>query len=141
MRRDRLKTIGGYIALIALLSLLAMLSVGCRGVREVVEVPVYIHDTARVVSVQTDSVYVERWHSIEVKGDTVIEREREIRYRKVVEKDTVREVSEVPVETVRTVETVKVEKIPFWHKLLFYSTLCLLIVLVAYSLRRNLKKK
>ena len=82
-----------------LLVLALLLSlVSCKATRHTVEVPVYIHDTTQTVSLlhdttQTvsllhDSTYVDRWHTIETRGDTVFVTRTETLYRYRTRTDT-----------------------------------------------------
>lgn len=110
----------------------ALLMVGCKTTQTIVEKPVYIHDTTQSVRVERDSVYVDRWHTIEVKGDTVFLTNNQItvKYRTVT--DTVYKYVEKPVEV--EVEKIKeVEKpLGFWRKLLIYNGIFWLLVVGVY---------
>lgn len=89
---------------------------GCRGLRQTVEVPVYIHDTAYTVKEVHDSTVVERWHNIEAKGDTVYITDEKITVKLRTITDTAYKVVEKPVEVV--VNHIKeVEKpLTWWQK-------------------------
>ena len=110
----------GMVKLSAIATIAAILAVsctlaGCRHVETIIERPVYIHDTLRDVSVVHDSVRVERWHTVEAKGDTVVVHDS-VAY--VVDKtrvDTVYKVREVPVET-KVKETETERPAPAWRR-------------------------
>lgn len=85
----------------ALVVMVPLVMAGCS--RKTVGVPIYIHDTVAKVREVHDSVSVDKWHTIIVSGDTVRVTDSVMVERWRVTHDTVREVSEVPVE----VEVVK----------------------------------
>lgn len=88
----------------------------CRTLRVIEQVPVEVHDTAYVAKVMHDSTYVDRWHTIEVKGDTVFvcDSHMSVTYRTIT--DTAYKYVEKPVTV--TVEQIKeVEKtLSWWQK-------------------------
>ena len=103
-------------ALVAALICLAISAVSCRSVNEVVrEVPVEIHDTAYISKTVHDSTYIDRWHTIEVKGDTVFLTNNQItvKYRTVT--DTAYKYIEKPVE-VKISQIKEVEKELNWFQ-------------------------
>lgn len=93
----------------------AMLT-GCSCLRQTVEVPVYIHDTTYTAKEVHDSTYVDRWHTIEVKGDTVYVRDSHmsVTYRTVT--DTAYKYIEKPVTV--TVEQIKevAKPLSWWER-------------------------
>ena len=93
---------------------------GCQGTREVVrEVPV--HDTTYIAKVQHDSTYIDRWHEVIRKGDTVYDTKIINKYRDRMVHDTVKVVEEVPVE-VETERVVEVAKpLGWWQKTLMWA--------------------
>ena len=94
---------------------------GCRTVKDTVEVPVYIHDTTQTVRELHDSIYIDRWHTIEVKGDTVYWRDSISLVKWLVRTDTAYRFVEKPVVVSKT-ETVEVEKpLRWWQKTLMYA--------------------
>ena len=96
--------------------LLNTVLVGCSR-RTAAPIAVPVHDTLWQQHYQIDTVYTDRWHYIDRKGDTVWMVDSVIVYRAKHVHDTVREVSEVPVEVVRT-ETVEVEKhLNLWQRM------------------------
>lgn len=110
----------------------ALLMVGCKTTQTIVEKPVYIHDTTHSVRVERDSVYVDRWHTIEVKGDTVHVTDSVwiVRYFRTT--DTAYKYLEKPVN----VEVTKIQEVTkplgFWRKLLIYNGIFWLLVVGVY---------
>ena len=94
--------------LIGLMGLMGLMGlVGCKATRVIEQVPVAVHDTVYQKMVQRDSVFVDRWHSVEVKGDTVFVT------NEVTKTDTAYRYIERPITVTRT-ETVEVEKRMHW---------------------------
>lgn len=110
----------------------ALLMVGCKTTQTIVEKPVYVHDTTQSVRVERDSVYVDRWHTIEVKGDTVYVTDSVwvVRYFRTT--DTAYKYIEKPVN----VEVTKIQEVTkplgFWRKLLIYNGIFWLLVVGVY---------
>lgn len=110
---------------------------GCRAVEKVVEKPVVIHDSVDKVTVEHDSVYVDRWHEVRVQGDTVYDARTEYIYREKVVHDTVAETKEVPVVTTVT-ETKEVEReLTKWQKFKMRGFWWLAVGLAGYILWRT----
>ena len=107
-----------YMAMRKIIAICAavLLLAGCKSVQQTVEVPVYIHDTAYTVKVQHDSTYIDRWHTIEVKGDTVYVRDSHmsVTYRTIT--DTAYKYIEKPVTV--TVEQIKevAKPLSWWER-------------------------
>lgn len=118
------------------LIVLVMLVAGCS--RHTTGVPVYIHDTVTAVQKVHDSVSVDKWHTVYINGDTVRVTDSVTVIRWHTTHDTVREVTEVPVEVVRTVE---VERSLTWWQLTKHGGFCVMMVLVggflAWKIRRR----
>lgn len=112
--------------------LAALLMVGCKTTQTIVEKPVYIHDTTQSVRVERDSVYVDRWHTISVKGDTVYVTDSVwvVRYFRTT--DTAYKYIEKPVN----VEVTKIQEVTkplgFWRKLLIYNGIFWFLVVGVY---------
>ena len=88
----------------------------CKSLTKTVEVPVYIHDTTQTVKVQHDSTYIDRWHTVEVKGDTVYITNEVTKIVTKIQTDTAYRYIEKPVVTTVT-ETVEVKKpLSWWQK-------------------------
>ena len=98
-----------------LLILALLLSlVGCKAARHTVEVPVYIHDTTQTVSLLHDSTYVDRWHTIETRGDTVFVTRTETLCRYRTRTDTALLYREVPV--LQKVEVYREKELTRWQR-------------------------
>lgn len=101
----------GLTPLIVLLASATCFS-ACRTVRVVEQVP--IHDTVRLTRVTRDSIYIDRWRTEYVDGDTVYVTNE---VTKVVTKyvtDTAYRYVEKPVTVTRTVEVKK--PLTWWQK-------------------------
>ena len=109
----------------------AMLT-GCSCLRQTVEVPVYIHDTTYTAKEVHDSTYVDRWHTVEVKGDTVYVRDSHmsVTYRTIT--DTAYKYIEKPVTV--TVEQIKevAKPLSWWQRTLMYMGVAALALLVLW---------
>lgn len=118
-----------------------MLLTSCRTVRETVEVPVQVHDAVYQKAVQYDSVYIDRWHTVETKGDTIFVTNEVTKTKIVTKIDTAYEYIEKPV-TITKEKIVEVEKpLPWWQKTLMYAggvlPLALLGALVVWGMKRR----
>ena len=51
--------------------LLLLTLVGCKALKQTVEVPVFVHDTAYLAKEVHDSTFIDRWHTEYQKGDTI----------------------------------------------------------------------
>lgn len=109
---------------------------GCKSLKQTVEVPVYVHDTAYLAKEVHDSTYIDRWHTIEVKGDTVFVTNEQIIVKLRTITDTAYKYVEKPVTV--TVEQIKeVEKpLTWWQKgLMWCGALGILTALAAVVVR------
>ena len=88
--------------------------VSCKATRHTVEVPVYIHDTTQTVSLLHDSTYVDRWHTIETRGDTVFVTRTETLCRYRTRTDTALLYREVPV--LQKVEVYREKELTRWQR-------------------------
>ena len=98
--------------LLILALLLSLIS--CKATRHTVEVPVYIHDTTQTVSLLHDSTYVDRWHTIETRGDTVFVTRTETLCRYRTRTDTALLYREVPV--LQKVEVYREKELTRWQR-------------------------
>ena len=98
--------------LLILALLLSLIS--CKAARHTVEVPVYIHDTTQTVSLLHDSTYVDRWHTIETRGDTVFVTRTETLCRYRTRTDTALLYREVPV--LQKVEVYREKELTRWQR-------------------------
>ena len=121
--------------------LLLLTMVGCKTVKETVEVPVYVHDTAYLAKEVHDSIYIDRWHTIEVKGDTVFVTNEQITVKLRTITDTAYKYVEKPVTV--TVEQIKeVEKpLRWWQKGLMWIGVVGLMGLMGLIGWRILKRR
>ena len=104
------------LQIVTILLMSAICFCGCKSWHKVVEVPVYIHDTAYTVKELHDSTYIDRWHTIYQNGDTVRMRDSIVMYRYLIKTDTAYKVVEKPVIVSKT-ETVEVKRpLRWWQK-------------------------
>lgn len=116
--------------------LASALCCSCRTVRVVEQVPVEVHDTTYVAKTIHDSTYIDRWHTVEVKGDTVFATDIRVESKYITRYDTVYKNVEKPV-TITTTETVEVAKpLSWWQKALMWSGVAALVVLLAVLLAK-----
>ena len=116
--------------------LASALCCSCRTVRVIEQVPVEVHDTTYVAKTTHDSTYIDRWHTVEVKGDTVFATDIRVESKYVTRYDTVYKSVEKPV-TLTTTETVEVAKpLSWWQKALMWSGVAVLVVLLAVLLAK-----
>lgn len=134
MRRFTFLRLGIIATCVILLS-------GCKTIKETIEVPVYVHDTTNTIREVHDSTFVDRWHTIEVKGDTVYWHDSISFVKWLVRMDTAYVCVEKPVIVSKT-ETVEVEKpLRWWQKTLMYAGVAGLIVLIGIIGWNVLKKR
>jgi len=116
--------------------LASALCCSCRTVRVVEQVPVEVHDTIRQKVFLHDSTYIDRWHTVEVKGDTIFVTNEVTKSKIVTKIDTAYRYIEKPVVTTVT-ETVEVAKpLSWWQKALMWSGVAALVVLLAVLLAK-----
>ena len=113
MKKRRYFTLSLFLTIMASFILLT----GCRSARVVtVEKPVIIHDTAFEVKEVHDSTYIDRWHTIIQKGDTIFVTDEVTKIKYVTKTDTAYKVVEKPVVVSKT-ETVEVKRpLNWWQK-------------------------
>ena len=96
--------------------LLLLMLGGCKATKVIEQVPVYVHDTAYQTKEVHDSTYIDRWHTIIQKGDTIFVTDEMTKIKYVTKTDTDYKVVERPV-TVTQTETVEVKKpLAWWQK-------------------------
>lgn len=116
--------------------LASALCCSCRTVRVVEQVPVEVHDTIRQKVFLHDSTYIDRWHTVEVKGDTIFVTNEVTKSKIVTKIDTAYRYIEKPVVTTVT-KTVEVAKpLSWWQKALMWSGVAALVVLLAVLLAK-----
>lgn len=104
----------------------------CKALKKTVEVPVYIHDTTYTAKEVHDSTYIDRWHTIEVKGDTVFVTNEQITVKWRTITDTAYKYVEKPVTV--TVEQMKevAKPLSWWQRTLMYMGVAALALLVLW---------
>ena len=121
-------------------SCLLLLATSCHQLKQVVEVPVYVHDTTFVAKEVHDSTYIDKWHTVYVNGDTVRLRDSIVVYRYRVKTDTSYISVEQPVTTTVT-ETVEVKKpLSWWQKALIALGSLTLVVAVGAIVIKIMKR-
>lgn len=104
-----------FVIWLCLIGSLVLALTGCSQ-KTIAPSIVPVHDTLWRERLEVDTVYTDRWHTIDRKGDTVWLVDSVVVYRARYLRDTVRVTQEVPVEVVRT-ETVEVEKkLSLWQR-------------------------
>ncbi len=112
--------------------LLLLTLVGCKTVKVIEQVPVYVHDTAYQTKEVHDSTYIDRWHTIYQKGDTVFDTKTITITKTLTRTDTAYKVVEKPVIVSKT-ETVEVERpLRWWQKMFMYMGLVGLMALIGW---------
>ena len=130
------KIVLGLMGLMGLIGL-----VGCKTVKETVEVPVYVHDTAYLAKEVRDSIYIDRWHTEYQKGDTIYITDEVTKTVTKTKIDTAYKYVEKPV-TISKTETVEVKKpLRWWQKGLMWIGVVGLIGLMGLIGWRVLKRK
>lgn len=129
---SRRKSLERFCSVVALCLLLT----GCKAVKETVEVPVYIHDTAYTVKVQHDSTFVDRWHTVYQKDDTVYMHDSIYVTHWKIKTDTIYSSTEIPIP-ITTTETVEVKKpLSWWQKTLMWMGVIGIAAAVVWVLRK-----
>jgi len=126
--------ISGFCSVVAL----CLLLIGCKTVKHTVEVPVYIHDTMQTVKEVHDSTFIDRWHTIYQKDDTVYMHDSIYVTHWKIKTDTIYSSAEIPIPITNT-ETVEVEKpLSWWQKTFMWAGV---IGIVAFGVWVVLKLK
>lgn len=124
------------VVMLPILLTFAATSCGSTKTITTTEVPVYIHDTTKVVQMQHDSTYIDRWHTEYIKGDTIFVTDSQIVVKWLVRTDTAVKYVEKPVEVV--VEKVKEKKrIPWYAWLPLISGVITFVWAVWYTSRKE----
>ena len=119
----------------------ALLLCSCRTVRVIEQVPVEVHDTTYVAKTTHDSTYIDRWHTVEVKGDTVFATDIRVESKYVTRYDTVYKSVEKPV-TITTTKTLEVAKpLKWWQRTLIYIGIGAVVLLVLWVLWKVLLRR
>ena len=121
--------------------LLLLTMVGCKALKQTVEVPVYVHDTAYLAKEVHDSTYIDRWHTEYQKGDTIYITDEVTKTVTKIKIDTAYKYVEKPV-TISKTETVEVKKpLTWWQKGLMWMGVVGLMGLMGLIGWRVLKRK
>lgn len=121
--------------------LLLLTMVGCKALKQTVEVPVYVHDTAYLAKEVHDSTYIDRWHTIYQKDDTVYMHDSIYVTHWKIKTDTIYSSTEIPIPITKT-ETVEVKKpLRWWQKTLMGMGVVGLMGLMGLIGWRVLKRK
>ena len=121
--------------------LLLLTMVGCKSLKQTVEVPVYVHDTAYLAKEVHDSTYIDRWHAEYQKGDTIYITDEVTKTVTKIKIDTAYKYVEKPV-TISKTETVEVKKpLTWWQKTLMGMGVVGLMGLIGLIGWRILKRK
>ena len=121
--------------------LLLLTMVGCKALKQTVEVPVYVHDTAYLAKEVHDSTYIDRWHTEYQKGDTIYITDEVTKIVTKIKIDTAYKYVEKPV-TISKTETVEVKKpLTWWQKTLMGMGVVGLMGLIGLIGWRILKRK
>lgn len=121
---------------------LCLLLTGCKGLKQTVEVPVYIHDTTYKTKEVHDSTFIDRWHTVYQKGDTIYITDEVTKIVTKIVHDTTYQSVEKPILVTKT-ETVEVKKpLSWWQKTFIYiGVLSVIGVVVVLAYRIMIKKK
>lgn len=129
---SRRKSLERFCSVVALCLMLT----GCKAVKQTVEVPVYVHDTAYTVKVQHDSTFVDRWHTVYQKDDTVYMHDSIYVTHWKIKTDTIYSSTEIPIP-ITTTETVEVKKpLSWWKKTLMWMGVIGIAAAVVWVLRK-----
>lgn len=113
----------------------------CNHFKQIVEKPVYIHDTLTSYLYQHDSIMLHDSTFVMLKGDTIFTDRWHTEYVYKYKTDTVSVVREVPVE-ITTTETKEVAKPLNWlEKTMIGLGVCMLITIAVVAVRWYLKLK
>ncbi len=96
--------------LVSILSLILILLCSCRTGQDFIPVRAASKDTIYLSNVRYDSVYIDRWQSIERKADTVFCEKTKTEYRYRLLRDTVFRCSTDTIPIVKEVQVVKRER-------------------------------
>lgn len=113
----------------------------CNHFKQIVEKPVYIHDTLTATHFIHDSVMLHDSTVVMLKGDTVYIDRTHTEYRYKLIHDTTSVIKEIPVE-VTTTEIKEVEKPLKWYQSGFiFVGVVSLVVLIGYIVVKLIRKK
>lgn len=129
------KSFRGFCSVVAL----CLLFTGCRCLKQTAEVPVYVHDTTKTVKEVHDSTFIDRWHTVYQKGDTIFVTDEVTKIVTKIQVDTAYKYVEKPI-TISKTETVEIAKpLSWWQKTQLYGFWVLLAAVVFYVFIRTRK--
>lgn len=121
--------------------LLCLLVTSCNHFKQIVEKPVYIHDTLTQQTYIHDSIFRHDSTFVLLKGDTIYFDRWHTEYVYRLKTDTVSVVKEIPIE-VTTTEIKEVDKPLNWlEKTMIGLGVCMLITIAVVAVRWYIKKK
>ena len=120
------------IIIFLILLVVACTLIGCATSRQATQVAVAsAHDTVYFNKVLYDSVYIDNWHHIFHRADTVVVEKTKLEYRYKLLRDTVFRTRIDSVPVIREVEVVReVRHVPWYAKVLSVLGVLLLIILL-----------
>lgn len=120
---------------------MCLLVTSCNHFKQIVEKPVYIHDTLTSYLYQHDSIMLHDSTFVLLKGDTVYIDRTHTEYRYKLIHDTTSVVKEIPVEVITT-EIKKVERsLNWWQKAIMAFGQFAIVAVVVILVRWYIKKK
>lgn len=120
---------------------MCLLVTSCNHFKQIVEKPVYIHDTLTQQTYIHDSIYQHDSTFVLLKGDTVYIDRSHTEYRYKLIHDTTSVVREIPVE-VTTTEIKEVEKpLKWWQSGFITLGVVSLVVLIGYIVVKLIRKR
>lgn len=126
-----------------LIAAITMTLCSCKTSTQLVEVPVYIHDTTRTVQLQHDSVYIDNWHTQWQRGDTIFIHDSIERWRSLVKVDTAYQYVELPIETTKMVvkekELTTIQRFQIFSGVIFHMLIIIttLVLAVYFFIKRK----
>ena len=120
------------IIIFLILLVVACTLIGCATSRQATQVAVAsAHDTVYFNKVLYDSVYIDNWHHIFHRADTVVVEKTKLEYRYKLLRDTVFRARIDSVPVIREVEVVReVRRVPWYAKVLSVLGVLLLIIIL-----------
>ena len=126
---------------ILLLLAVCLLVTSCNHFKQIVEKPVYIHDTLTSYLYQHDSIMLHDSTFVLLKGDTVYIDRTHTEYRYKLIHDTTSVIKEIPIE-VTTTEIKEVEKpLKWWQSGFIFVGVVSLVVLIGHIVVKLIRKR
>ena len=120
------------IIIFLILLVVACTLIGCATSRQATQMAVAsAHDTVYFNKVLYDSVYIDNWHHIFHRADTVVVEKTKLEYRYKLLRDTVFRARIDSVPVIREIEVVReVRRVPWYAKVLSVLGVLLLIIIL-----------